>query len=606
MQRIRASMTVAALALSLAFVASSQAAWHQPVGGASPINSDPGTDAITSSLTSINGVPHIAWIEPGGGPNPDLLWVARLNAAGTDWEVLGDHRAAQLRNLSEISLAARGDVPYAAVAFRIADGAVSQFNVGVLRRNSAGTDFEFVGPTPYLDRVPSDYAYDPSLAMVGNVPYVAWYEDDGNNDEVRVAHLNEAGNGWVRDVDTTSPINIDGATQDATAPSIADVNGVPWVAWQEVASGGTQQNVNVRALNATGTAWVTMGAPVDKVASADAQAPSLTSINGVPWIAWSEQQGSSYQIRVARFEAGAWVRVADGVSPINRDPNAFAENPSLTSIGGVPWVAWHENTTTGSEIRVARLNAAGTAWERIADSASPINESSSKNANFPSLANVDGVPFVSWVEPDAANNGQARVSRLEPEFQSQSVTPGATTATASATWHTYGLQYPIGFDYGASLESSTLPTPAPVGQDTATVTQEITGLSPQSPYQLRSFALAPVAPRILALNSTVFNTTAVPPQPPAPAGGDTTSPETEIIKQPKNKLDASKAKYKFTSSEPGSTFVCKFDKAKAKPCDAGKAKFKHLDDGKHKFSVYAIDAAGNADPSAAKDKFKVL
>jgi hypothetical protein len=589
------------IVLALASATSASAAWHQPVGGALPINNDPTDDAYRVSLTSIGGVPHISWIVNEDGPaGPGAVWVARLNGAGTQWEELGGGPAFRLRSLSEVSLAARGDVPYAAVAFRIGDGAVSQFDVGVFRRASAGTGFEFVGPNDYMDRVAADAAYDPSLTMIGNVPYVAWYENDGTNNEVRVAHLNGAGTGWVYDADSASPINVS-ASANANAPVIANVGGVPWVTWQEDAGGG-QQNINVAALNAAGTVWVKMGGPADKVLSADAQTASLTSINGVPWIAWAEQQGGGYQIRVARFEGGTWVRVADGLSPINRDPNAIANYPSLTSIDGVPWVAWHEATATGTEIRVARLNAAGTAWERIADAASPIDESSSKNANFPSLANVGGVPYVGWVEPDATNIRQSRVSRLEPEFQSQSVTPGATTATASATWHTYGLQYPIGFDYGGSLESSTTPTLAPAGQDTATVTQEISGLSPSSVYQLRSFAVAPGPPKILGAAATVFQTTAGPPG----SASDTTPPETTITKDPDNKLKGSKAKYKFTSSEPNSTFVCKFDKKTPKPCDSGKAKYKHLDDGKHKFKVIATDAAGNADPSAAKDKFKVL
>jgi hypothetical protein len=111
--------------------------------------------------------------------------------------------------------------------------------------------------------------------------------------------------------------------------------------------------------------------------------------------------------------------------------------------------------------------------------------------------------------------------------------------------------------------------------------------------------MPPLSAKLPGPNSTVFQTTAA-------ATPDTTPPQTTITKQPKNKLDASKAKYKFKSSEPDSTFVCKFDKAKARPCDAGKLKVKHLDDGKHKFRVYAVDAAGNADRSPAKDKFKVL
>jgi hypothetical protein len=103
-------------------------------------------------------------------------------------------------------------------------------------------------------------------------------------------------------------------------------------------------------------------------------------------------------------------------------------------------------------------------------------------------------------------------------------------------------------------------------------------------------------------------------------GPDTIAPETEITKQPRNNVflrgsslrgsslfleraSKVKAKYKFESNEPGSTFECKFDKKKFKPCDSPK-KLK-ADLGKHKFKVRAIDTAGNKDPSPDKDRFKV-
>jgi hypothetical protein len=85
---------------------------------------------------------------------------------------------------------------------------------------------------------------------------------------------------------------------------------------------------------------------------------------------------------------------------------------------------------------------------------------------------------------------------------------------------------------------------------------------------------------------------------------DKTPPQTTITKAPKSKSSKSKAKYKFKSSEPNSTFECAFDSKKFKPCDSGKAKYKHLDFGRHKFLVRATDAAGNADQSPARDKFK--
>ncbi|WP_460715807.1 M4 family metallopeptidase [Nocardioides dilutus] len=86
---------------------------------------------------------------------------------------------------------------------------------------------------------------------------------------------------------------------------------------------------------------------------------------------------------------------------------------------------------------------------------------------------------------------------------------------------------------------------------------------------------------------------------------DTTPPQTTITKHPKKKTFSHKAKFRFTSSEPGSTFKCKLDKKKWKPCTSPK-KYKNLKVGKHKFQVYAIDAAGNADPTPAKWRWKIL
>ena len=99
---------------------------------------------------------------------------------------------------------------------------------------------------------------------------------------------------------------------------------------------------------------------------------------------------------------------------------------------------------------------------------------------------------------------------------------------------------------------------------------------------------------------------APPPQPPQP---DTDPPETEITKAPKNRTEKTKAKYKFSSDEPGSSFECAFDKQVKKnqfsDCDSPQ-KYKRLDDGKHKFQVRAIDPAGNLDPTPDGDKFRVL
>jgi lysophospholipase L1-like esterase len=96
-----------------------------------------------------------------------------------------------------------------------------------------------------------------------------------------------------------------------------------------------------------------------------------------------------------------------------------------------------------------------------------------------------------------------------------------------------------------------------------------------------------------------------PPPPPPPPPADTAPPRTHFTKRPPNKTERTKVKFKFTSSEPNSTFECKLDTKKWKRCESPR-KLDGLKPGKHKFKVRAIDAAGNVDPSPAKDKFKIL
>ena len=86
---------------------------------------------------------------------------------------------------------------------------------------------------------------------------------------------------------------------------------------------------------------------------------------------------------------------------------------------------------------------------------------------------------------------------------------------------------------------------------------------------------------------------------------DVRPPQTKLTKDAPRKTHKRKLKFKFSSSEPDSTFECRLDKKPFRPCTSPR-KVKRLDHGKHKFRVRAIDAAGNVDLSPAKDKFKVV
>ena len=94
-----------------------------------------------------------------------------------------------------------------------------------------------------------------------------------------------------------------------------------------------------------------------------------------------------------------------------------------------------------------------------------------------------------------------------------------------------------------------------------------------------------------------------PPPPSPPPARDTTAPKTSIFKT-SVRSKARAASFFFRSGEPGSSFRCKLDKRKATACTSPKA-YSGLAPGAHHFKVYAVDAAGNADPTPATAGFAI-
>ena len=84
---------------------------------------------------------------------------------------------------------------------------------------------------------------------------------------------------------------------------------------------------------------------------------------------------------------------------------------------------------------------------------------------------------------------------------------------------------------------------------------------------------------------------------------DTTPPETTFRHVPK-KPDPKISFYTFASSEPGSTFLCSLNRGKFKPCASPRV-LRDLKHGRYRFRVFAIDPAGNRDPTPASDRFRI-
>jgi hypothetical protein len=90
---------------------------------------------------------------------------------------------------------------------------------------------------------------------------------------------------------------------------------------------------------------------------------------------------------------------------------------------------------------------------------------------------------------------------------------------------------------------------------------------------------------------------------PASAKIQAACPETTITKRPKQFRTNPKVKVKFTSSIAGSTFQCKLDHRKYKPCSSPYKKRWGL--GRHTLKVRAVSPAGVRDPAPAKVKVTI-
>lgn len=500
-RKLGGALGLAALAIG-AVAPHAMGAWSEPVRSDSPLNLTPSRDAVDVTVASVAGVPYAAWRESDGS-NVEVR-VARLTPAG--WERVGAvvNPASPVNQDSlgvakSVSLADVGGVPY--VAWAESDGTNDE--VRVARPTADGAAWEKVGaalsPGSPVNVSSVRNGLTPSIAAIGGTPYVAWAEDDGVNTEIRVARLNAAGTGWDRVGEAAgdaSPINRSPG-RNARMPSITAVNGVPYVAWTE--DDGTNDEIRVARLNPAGTGWqfagqqLRPGSPLNEVPTRDARGPVIADWGGAPVVAWTEDvAGAGAQVRVSRLSSGGlgWEKLGRTLrpaSPVNQNRERSATIPGLAIVAGRPWVAWAETDGTNREVRVARLNPAGTGWEQPVGGASPVNASAGRDADRPRLAAVGDVPYVGWAERDAANR-EARVARLEPDVLQLSAVAGEETLDFEARLRSYGLPFVVGFQVsGPGISRET--TPGPLVGDPSIARAGARNLRSGGTFQWRTFAV---------------------------------------------------------------------------------------------------------------------
>ena len=103
---------------------------------------------------------------------------------------------------------------------------------------------------------------------------------------------------------------------------------------------------------------------------------------------------------------------------------------------------------------------------------------------------------------------------------------------------------------------------------------------------------------------TVYAVDAAGNKDPSPAthiwNVDITKPDTVIdpTSKPRNPTNETSATFKFTGAGPGGKYQCSLNAALAEDCSSGQKEYTGLAPRSHTFCVYAVDSAGNADPTA--------
>lgn len=241
---------------------------------------------------------------------------------------------------------------------------------------------------------------------------------------------------WQEPVPGASPINQSSA-RNATSSDMVTIDGVPYVVWNEDTTEGTagrSSTIRVARLADDGVTWEKVGNagthPISRLSSTSSENPSIADVGGVPWVAWEEGlTASNQEIRVARLNAAGtgWERIPDTLRPVNHlrdNPGGMGMSPTIVSDGGArPYVSFFEvDPGEGSlffeggapaKVWVMRLSADGTTWEEVGGG--HVNPLAEFDAAFPAMTLVDGVPWVTYFQVEVVNGAPSigvRVSRL--------------------------------------------------------------------------------------------------------------------------------------------------------------------------------------------------
>ncbi len=248
--------------------------------------------------------------------------------------------------------------------------------------------------------------------------YVSWSEISqyGSISQIRVKSYDNSTWSTI-DGDSNNGINLI-KSRNATNPSMSDNGTHLFAVWSED-NGAGKGLIRTAVFDNTTLSWDFQNnnfQALNNSTSRSANNPQLLNDNSSLYAIWSEDNGTANQIRVKLFDnSTSWNlvdKIGDNTTGINKDTSKNAINPKLLNFNTGIYAAWSEDNGSASQIRVARYDNSSS-WVFVdGDGSTGINRATG-NATYPTMAVLSTKLYLAWSEANADNRTQIRVKSYD-------------------------------------------------------------------------------------------------------------------------------------------------------------------------------------------------
>jgi ribosomal protein S28E/S33 len=274
-------------------------------------------------------------------------------------------------------------------------------------------------------------AFIPQPISFNSKLYLTWYESSSATfiSQIRAAVYNsdDVTPAWTFvDGNAVSGINKD-ISKNASVPIPAELNSKLYVAWIE--NNGTANNIRVAVYNGNDGApsWTFVDGNgvngINKDSTKSANSPSLVAFNSKLYLAWSEAGGGGVtQIRTAVYNgndsSASWSFVdGNSTNGLNKNTGYYASAPYLIAFDSKLYLAWQEDTTgaflQNSRIAVYNSSDSSPSWTFIdGNGATGLNKDTSKTSLLTHLKSFNSKLYYFWSETNGTGyNTRAAVGQ---------------------------------------------------------------------------------------------------------------------------------------------------------------------------------------------------